>query len=324
MMMRVLYLLIALISTGWVLPEVHAATDHARELKDAQAALAAGDYDKAYPQYLRFAGEKNNPLAQFTVAMFHQLGWGRPVDEVTACAWHERAAQSDIPTAAHFFAECFAQGIGRPVDPAQAAVWYQRAAGLGHFMSLCSLAELYMSGQGVPKDPQKGLALCQQAAERGATPARTQVGRYLLQGDESIRDLEAAHAWFEAAAATSPEAQYYLGLMHRDGLGHPKDVNEARNWFERAASQGYVPAYFQTARLYLTISPDFKIERPSADHLAKAYMWLSATAKRSRNPEELEQTHALLDQVLAIMPETWVPTLDQRVAAHLAEHPAAP
>ena len=323
-MMRVIYLLVVLVGVGWALPGAHAATDLARELKDAQAALAAGDYDKAYPQYLYFAEKKNNPLAQFTVGLFHQLGWGRPVDRVAACAWHERAAQRDIPAATHFLAECFEQGIGRPADPAQAAVWYERAAGLGHFMSLCSLAELYMTGRGVPKDPKKGLALCRRAAEQGAMPAREQVGRYLLQGDESIRDLEAAHTWLEAAAATSPEAQYYLGVMHRDGLGHPKAPDEARHWFEKAASQGYVPAYFQTARLYLTISPDFKIKRPSADHLAKAYMWLSATAKRSKDADELKQTRALLDQVLAIMPKTWVPTLDKRVAAHLAEHAPSP
>jgi TPR repeat protein len=323
-MTRAVFLTAALAGAGWAPPGAHAAADLARELKEAQAALAAGDYDKAYPQYLHFAEKKNNPLAQFTLGMFHRLGWGRPVDRAAACAWYERAAEGKIPTAAHFLGECFEQGIGRPADPARAAVWYERAAGLGHYMSLCSLAGLYMSGRGVPKDAKKGLALCRQAAERGAVPARVRVGRYLLEGEESIRDPEAAHAWFEAAAATSPEAQYYLGLMHRDGLGHAKAPDEARSWFERAASRGYVPAYFQTARLYLAISPDLKIGRPSEDHLAKAYMWLSATAKRSRNADELKQTGALLDQVLAIMPKTWVPTLDERVAAHLAEHPAAP
>ena len=204
-MMRAIYLLMVLVGGAWTLPGAYAAPDLARELKDAQAALAAGNYAEAYPQYLYFAEEKNNPLAQFTVGMFHQLGWGRPVDRAAACAWHARAAQGSIPAAAHFLAECYEQGIGRPADPAQAAVWYEHAAGLGHFMSLCALAELYMTGRGVPKDPQKGLALCRRAAEQGAVPARLQVGRYLLEGHESIRNPEAAYGWFEAAA-TTPEA----------------------------------------------------------------------------------------------------------------------
>ena len=307
-----------------MLPPVYAGTDSAAELKDAQAALSAGDYKEAYPQYLRFANE-DNALAQFTVGMFHQLGWGnRSVDPVAACQWFEKSAAGDIPTASHYLAECFERGIGRPANPAKAARWYQQAAGLGHYQSLCSLAELYMKGEGVAKDPQKGLELCKQAAEKGAVLARLQVGRYLLQGDRSIRDPQAAHDWFELASAASAEAQYYLGIMHRDGIGHEATPDEARVWFERAASTGYVPAYFHTARLYFEASPDYQSQPPGADDLARAYMWLSATAQRSQDPVELQQTQEMLKQVLAIMPASWVATLDKRVVAHLSEHPAAP
>ena len=180
---------------------VFAGVDLSTQLKQAQAALSAGDYDKAYPQYLQFANQ-DNALAQFTVGLYHQLGWGeRPRDPALACQWFEKSAAGDIPTATHYLAQCFEQGIGRPADPAQAAHWYQRAAGLGYYQSLCSLAELYMKGQGVARDPQKGLALCQEAAEKGAVPARVQVGRYLLEGDKSIRDPQAAHDWFQSAAA---------------------------------------------------------------------------------------------------------------------------
>jgi TPR repeat protein len=320
--MKTIIGLVLLVGAAAQLSPVSARTDLATELKDAQAALSAGDYDKAYPQYLRFA-QQDNALAQFTVGMFHQLGWGsRPVDPVSACNWFEKSAIGDIPTATHYLAECFEHGIGRPANPAKAAVWYERAAGLGHYQSLCSLAELSMKGEGVAKDPQKGLELCKQAAEKGAVPARVQVGRYLLQGDASIRDPQAAHAWLESAAAVSPEAQYYLGIMHRDGLGHEQTPDEARLWFERAASAGYGPAYFPTARLYFEVSPDYQSRRPSADDLAKTYLWLTATAQRSQDPLELEQTQAMLEQVLAIMPPSWVPTLNERVAAHFAEHPA--
>ena len=85
-----------------------------------------------------------------------------------------------------------------------------------------------------------------------------------------------------------------------------------------------MPAYVQTARLYFESSPDYAVRRPSADDLAKTYMWLSATAERSRDPQELEQTRLMLEQVRAIMPETWAPTLDGRVAEHLSKYPAAP
>jgi TPR repeat protein len=317
------FLVPLIISVAASLSPAQARADLSDALKEAQAALSAGQYDEAYPLYLRSARE-DNPLAQFTTGMFHQLGWGSlPVDPATACTWFEKSAQGQIPTATHYLAECYEQGIGRPADPAEAAIWYERAASMGYAVSLCALGNLYMTGDGVEKDPRKGLLLCKQAAEQGAVPARVQVGRYLLEGDDSIRDPAAAHDWFESAEAVSAEAQYYLGIIHRDGLGTEKDTDEARLWFEQAASAGYLPAYFPTAKLYFEQSPDYASQPPSADDLAKTYMWLSATAMSSQDPFELEQARAMLGEVKAIMPTSWVPTLDERVAAHLAENGAA-
>ena len=156
--------------------QAQARIDWATEVKEAQAALNAGQYDKAYAEYLRIAEEKNNPLAQFAIALFHQNGWGRREDPVAACRWYEKAAAGGIPAAAHFFANCLAEGVDRPPDPAKAAVWYDKAAALGHHLSLCSMAELYMTGNGVSKEPSKGLSLCRQVAERGVVPAQTKMG----------------------------------------------------------------------------------------------------------------------------------------------------
>lgn len=300
--------------------QVLAAGDLAAELVDAQAALAAGEYDRAYPLYLAVA-EKGNPLAQFSVAMFHDRGWGRHrEDRVKACQWYRKAAQGNIPAGAHFHAQCLDQGVSGTADPNEAARWYARAAELGHHMSWCDLAEMHMTGRGVSKDPEKAISLCRKAAELGAMPAYLRLGRWLLYGDESIRSPEAAHAWFEAVSQL-PEAQYHLGVMHRDGLGTVVEPDEARQWFERAASQGYLPAYFQTASLYFAFSPDIKRNKPPADILAKTYMWLQATLQRSGDAVEREKATAMLDQVLQIMPGSWVATLDGRVSEHLALYP---
>ncbi|MFQ5766235.1 MAG: tetratricopeptide repeat protein [Rhodospirillales bacterium] len=302
---------------------VGAAADIATELEEAQAALSAGEYDKAFREYRRFAEEKGNPLAQFTLGLFFQLGWGRPVNPVAACQWHEKAAAGGIPAAQHFLADCLVEGIHRPADAATAALWYERAAQNGHTVSLCSLAALYIAGRGIPKEPAKGLALCRQAAEAGFVRAQVLMGRFLVEGDPEVRDPGAALAWFEAAARQgSAEAQYRLGLMLRDGLGGPKDPATARIRFETAASQGHVPAYFPTGALYFEAPPDPETNRQRAQDVAKAYLWLSAAAKRSKDPDELDRTAEMLAKLRRIMPETWLPTLDEKVARHLAEHPA--
>ncbi len=313
---------VLILATLLVVGRAAAQADLAKELEGANAALAAGEYDAAFKEYTRFAEDQGNPLAQFSLALFYQLGWGRPVDPAEACRWHEKAAEGRIPAAQHFLGDCLVAGTHRPADPAAAAAWYARAAEHGHAISLCSLAELHIAGSGVPKDPLKGLAYCRQAAEMGLPPAQIRMGELLLDGDPDIRDPEAAYGWFEIAAnRESPEAQYYLGRMTRDGLGRPKDLGAARHWFELSASRGHVAAYFPTGALYFAAPVDSETGLPGAENLAKAYLWLSAAAERSRDPKELAKAKEMLGRIRAVMPATWVPDLDRKVADHLAEHP---
>lgn len=302
-----------------------ARNDSATELRDAQALLGKGEYGKAFVEYRRFAEERNNPLAQFTLGLFFQNGWERPVDQTAACGWFKRAAEGGIPAACHFWADCLMKGIGCSADPAGAAGWYEKAAAMGHYMSLCSLAELYMSGAGVPKDPARGLALCRQAAEKGAVPAQTRTGLFLLRGDMSVRNLDEAFKWLSLAAqGKDPEAQYYLAVMFRDGLGRPKEPEAARYWFESAASRGYGSAYFPTGELYFYAPPDPKTGKLTARNLAKAYLWLSAATRHTQDPQGREKAEVLLQKVLQLMPASWKPELDAKVDAHLSTHPPLP
>lgn len=300
--------------------QAFASKDLAHEVRHAEKALAAGDYEKAFNEYSVLAGEKNNPLAQFTLALFYQNGWGRSKDQEQACQWFAKAAAADIPAAQHFYANCLNEGTGQPADPVQAATWYEKAAELGHILSLCSLGDLYITGKGVSKNPAKGLGLCRQAAEQGALPAQIKVGRLLLEGEESIRDYKEAEGWLQIAAQrNAPEAYYFLGMMTRDGLGKQKNPLIARNWFERAASQGYLPAYLPTGQLYFAPSGEPQGAGISEHELAKAYMWLSAAVKRLPDGDELLSSRKMLTEVMAIMPESWVEELDAKVAKHLAE-----
>lgn len=293
------------------------ARDLAGELKPGQAALAAGDYPTAYRAYLEHGD--GNPLAQFSLGLFHQYGWGRPADQAAACRWQEKAAAGGIPAAQQLLADCLRHGVHRPADPAAAAHWYERAALSGILIAPCSLAELYMAGEGVAKDPRKALELCRQAAEKGLPTAQLRLARLLLEGDTAVRDPQQALRWMRAgASAGNAEAQYRLGLMLRDGIGAPADAASARWWLESAAAQGWLPAYAPTAELYLHAPPDAVAGAPAAADLAKAYLWSSAAVWRAAEREDSAQAQALLAQVIALLPPAWRTDLDQRVSEHLA------
>lgn len=306
-----------------LLPEenANAQTDNTQIMKDAQAALAAGDFEKAFARYHAAANDDKNALAQFSLGLFYQNGWGRTVDKAIACQWFEKAAQGGIPTAQHLTGICFEEGMHRPADPAAAANWFQKAAQVGHTHSYCHLGNLYMTGKGFPKDPIKALELCHPAAQQGAIPAQIWMGKFYLQGDATIQDIQKAYRWFEAAAQKqSPEAFYYLGIIMDKGLSPGHTPQKARQMFEQAAVLKYVPAYFQTGKHFFDAKPDSATNQLSAENLAKAYVWLSATVQRSENPEEIHAAKEMLQQILAVMPATWLAELDHKVAQHLLEN----
>jgi len=294
--------------------------DLAADLGPAQEALAAGDYETAYDQYRYFAEQDDNPLAQFSVALFHDMGWGRPVEPVIACQWYERAAIGEIPQAQVQLAECLLNGVHRKADPTAAAEWYRRAADNGIPTALCQLGKLYIAGHGVVKDAQTGFDLCREAAELGNAKAMVQLGQFYLEGDNEVRDVEQAFEWFsQAARSNSVEGMYFLAMMMQDGHGPHATTEAARFWFESAAAEGYVPAYFRTAEMYYLAEGDPETGLITPEDLAKLYMWLQLTIERSGT--EIEQTEArnMLAEVMQLIPESWTAELDEMVESHLFE-----
>lgn len=293
--------------------------DIAAELQPAQKLWADGDYKNAYDQMLRFADK--NPLAQFFVAYFHKNGLGRKADEKKACRWFEKAARGKIPAGRHFYGDCLAQGINQAADSQAAIEWYKKAADGGHLISLCSAGDLYIKGKGVEKNARLGLELCTQVAQANSPPAMLKLGDYYRAGTDVPQDLKAARYWYQQAAERrSQEGQYQLGVMLSEGLGGEADLNAAVYWLETAAGEGYAPAYLPTAILYANaeVNPETGMLEP--EHLAKIYMWNSAAKATADDPAQQAEIARIEGMVLSVMPDTWRPALDKRVAEHLAKY----
>ena len=288
------------------------------DLKSAQALLASGDYANAFSKYHAAAVNGNHPLAQFTLALFYQNGWGRAADRKTACQWFEQAAQNGIPAAQHMTGLCVEEGLHRPADPAAAAQWFHKAAQAGHLNSYCHLGNLMMTGNGMSKDPIQALELCRSAALQGSVPAQIWMGKFYLYGDPSVRDPQEAYPWFLAAAQKqSAEAFYHLGMMLAQGMISGHDAAQTRQLFEQAAALKYVPAYFQAGKHFFTAEPEAATGLLSAEHLAKAYVWTSAAIRQSNDVKEVTAARAMRQQILAVIPAAWLAELDRKVAQHL-------
>jgi TPR repeat protein len=298
--------------------------DHARELGPAYALLDQRDYARAYPLFQRHAA--GNPLAQFTLGLFHQNGWGRPVNADTACAWFAKAALRRIPAAQHLHGDCLMRApdaATRPGNAEAALASYLDAAKGSHYISLCSAAELLIHGRGVPRDVPRGLALCTQGAQSNAPPAMLRLALFLSDDADVPPDLAQARGWFERAAkAGVTEARFRLAIMQSQGDGGEADRDAALTGMESLAAEGYMPAYLPTAVLYANLPPQADTGALSAVHLAKVYLWASAAKACLRDATRLASTEQLLASVLAIMPPEWRPELDRKVDAHLAKFAA--
>lgn len=289
-----------------------------QDIKAAQIALGVKDYKTAYKLYLNKSD--TNPLAQFSLGMFHQNGWGRKPDKVAACNWFEKAAYSHVPAAEHFWGDCLAQGIGRTVDILAAISWYRKAASHGHMISQCSIADYYIQGKGVARDVGKGIKLCSQVAQTNSPPAMLKLARYYAKGEYIPQDLANARYWYQQAAELhAAEAQYQLGVMLSQGEGGKPDLHAALFWLETAASEGYAPAYLPTAILYANEPVQATTGALAPEHLAKVYLWTSA-AKVRGSPEQIVEAKKIEAQVLSVMPDEWRINLDKQVAEHLAKY----
>ncbi len=293
----------------------------ANDLRRAEKLLISQNYKKSFNLYQRIATEDKEPIAQFSLALFYDYGWGRVKDIKKACHWYKKASQHDIPAAANAYADCLVKGSLGSVNYAKAALWYEKAGKLGIHFSYCHLGDLFINGQGVEKNIKKGLSLCEGAANKGSIPAMLHIGEYYLSHDTKTSHQSAFHWFTTAASYRSAKAEYYLGQMTRDGLANPQDNYTALYWFERAASKGYKQAYFPTATHYFHAPKDPETGFLSATNLAKAYLWLSASKKTVLTEAQKDLAQSMLNEVLTVMPKSWITDLNEKVNIHLDKFP---
>ncbi len=101
---------------------------------------------------------------------------------------------------------------------------------------------------------EEALERFEQSAEAGQAEASTKLGDYHLFGIGPLRrDPDRAVAYFRAGAeGGDPAAIMTLGLLHRIGMGVPRDTSQMIQLMRQAADGGYHFAQFRLGQIYLT------------------------------------------------------------------------
>ncbi len=77
----------------------------------------------------------------------------------------------------------------------------------------------------------------------------------------------AAELWLSAASSGHIRAQNGLGVIYRDGLGIPRNTEEAINWFYKSAENGYAYGMYNLAVVFIG-------RGDSSKNNIEAYKWL--------------------------------------------------
>ncbi len=162
---------------------------------------------------------------------------------------------------------------GRDVDTAEAIRWYRHAASMGHSAALYSLGYCYYQGIGVKKNEGKAVRYFRQAAQQELIDAQNLLGECndcsVEEEAETAVELylkatvrkhaktqyslgylyytanayEEAIKWLSQAGEQGhAEAQWLVGTLHEQGMGTPKNEEEAKRWYRLAAAQGHKKA----------------------------------------------------------------------------------
>lgn len=228
---------------------------------------------------------------------------GKPAEAFPLMA---TAARAGIPEAEYRVARCYLEGSGVPPSRLEGTRWLRRAADRGNADAQALIAALYATGLAEHEDnagagsseslfkaqssrepalrePDFGTALqfARKAAEAGSANGQAILGYILSKGPRVMRDLDAAHDWYEKSAAAGcpegrlglalslvrrrqpeqrariakelrcaadaglPTAIYLLAVLTEHGMGMPVDLEAAEQLYQLAAEKGFTSAQFR-------------------------------------------------------------------------------
>ncbi len=120
----------------------------------------------------------------------------------------------------------------------------QQDAEKGNEWAAYKLAIRYRDGGGVAKDQTQAIHYLQKSAESGNVWGQVALAGMYAQG--ALRDATKHFYWIEKAAANGHQlAMFVAALCHADGLGTPKNMEQAARWSTEASNNN--PAKAQEA-----------------------------------------------------------------------------
>ncbi|KAL2007427.1 hypothetical protein VTN00DRAFT_8865 [Thermoascus crustaceus] len=207
---------------------------------------------KAVQWYKRAAALGDTP-AMYKMGMILLKGLlGQQKNPREGISWLKRAAEradEENPHALHELGLLYESANNNDIiirDEEYAKQLFHQAAELGYKFSQFRLGAAYEYGlMNCPVDARQSIIWYTRAAAQGEHQSELALSGWYLTGAEGIlqqSDTE-AYLWArKAASAGLAKAEYAMGYFTEVGIGVPSNLDDAKRWYWRAASQNFAKA----------------------------------------------------------------------------------
>lgn len=166
------------------------------------------------------------------------------------------SARNGNANAQYQLAVAYLEGIsGFSKDKARALDWMKNAANNNHKDAQYLLGSFYYNGSLVKRNLTTARHWLNKAARAGVSNARVLLSAIedydKSQNKQKQKATSTGDLFLASASKGDREAQFKVGLMYLNGSdGFPKDVEQARQWLNKAATQDHTNAQFEMGMMY--------------------------------------------------------------------------
>jgi TPR repeat protein len=224
---------------------------YGRDFDRGMTAFRAADYQKAMEAWTTIA-KQGHPRAEACLAYLYAHGMGVPEDDTKAVDLYRQATEQGDAAGENGLANMYENGRGGLTrNLAEAVKWYRQSADQNFAEAAANLGVMYQNGWGVPRSDAEAVTWYRKAAEHGNAAGELWLSWMYLNGQGVAANPVEAAIWARKAADQGfGEAENNLGYMYENGIGGlPRDLDEAKRWYGKAARQHVAAATKNLQRL---------------------------------------------------------------------------
>lgn len=227
-------------------------------LYNFQGIVTEKNYKQAF-DWFSIASEKGDPDSNLFLGYMYRDGLYVESNFDTAFEFFSKAADAGLPSAIKEIGFLYFNGQGVERDVQTAINWFRKGAELGDSIAQRMTAFSYTDFCSPEEcDLQKAISWFEQSAKQGDVISLNNLGdiyshRWTLFKDYVPIDMKQAFDYYlKAAEFGYPPAQYSVGRLYeyQDVPGFMPNYEKAMFWYEKAASNEYIPAYEAISSMY--------------------------------------------------------------------------